>query len=79
MAINPVYYAWFMCYLLQSDWYLLLLVNVHGCFHCKQGMLLENIILQIPVLQLSVVYETESSTSYQYHRSGNFSCCKMFV
>ena len=27
-------------YTLHSDWSLLLLVNTHGSFHCKQGMLL---------------------------------------
>ena len=30
------------CYILHSDWSLLLLVNTHGSFHCKQGMLLVN-------------------------------------
>ena len=30
---------WFICYILHSDWSLLLLVNTHGSFHCKQGML----------------------------------------
>ena len=38
MAINPC-----LLYILQSDWSLLLLVNTHGSFHCKQGMLLVNI------------------------------------
>ena len=30
------------CYIFHSDWSLLSLVNTHGSFHCKQGMLLEN-------------------------------------
>ena len=34
MAINPC-----LLYILQSDWSLLLLVNTHGSFHCKQGSL----------------------------------------
>ena len=33
---------WFVCYILYSDWSLLLLVNIHGSLHCKQGMLLVN-------------------------------------
>ena len=41
MAINPCL-LWFICYILHSDWSLLLLVNTHGSFHCKQGMLLVN-------------------------------------
>ena len=41
MAINPCL-LWFICYILHSDWSLLLLVNTHHSFHCKQGMLLEN-------------------------------------
>ena len=28
-----------MCYLLQPDWSLLLLVNIQGSLHCKQGSL----------------------------------------
>ena len=32
-----------MCYILQPDWSLLLLVNIRGSLHCKQGMLLVNI------------------------------------
>ena len=30
------------CYILHCDWSLLLLVNTHGSFHYKQGMLLVN-------------------------------------
>ena len=33
---------WFICYILHCDWSLLLLVNAHGSFHYKQGMLLVN-------------------------------------
>ena len=29
-------------FIIHSDWSLLLLVNTKGSFHCKQGMLLEN-------------------------------------
>ena len=29
---------WFICYILHSDWSLLLLVNTHGSFHCEQGV-----------------------------------------
>ena len=32
-----------MCYILQPDSSLLLLVNAQGNFHCKQGMLFVNI------------------------------------
>ena len=38
MPIN----GWFICYILHSDWSLLLLVNTHGSFHCKPGRLLVN-------------------------------------
>ena len=31
-----------MCYILQPDWSLLLLVNIQGSLHCKQGMLSVN-------------------------------------
>ena len=30
------------CYILHCDWSLLLLVNTHGSFHCKQAVLLVN-------------------------------------
>ena len=40
-TINPCL-LWFICYILHSDWSLLLLVNTHGSFHCEQGMLLVN-------------------------------------
>ena len=45
------------CYILQPDWSLSLLVNTQDC---KQGtrQLIGNIILQLPVM-----YETESTTS----------------
>ena len=33
---------WFICFILHSDWSFLLLVKLQGGFHCKQGMLLEN-------------------------------------
>ena len=34
MAIDPCL-LWFICYILHSDWSLLLLVNTHdGSFHC---------------------------------------------
>ena len=42
MAINSSLLC-FVCYILHSDWSLLLLVNTHGSFHCKQGMLLVNL------------------------------------
>ena len=32
-----------MCYILQPDWSLLILVNMQDSLHCKQGMLLVNI------------------------------------
>ena len=38
----------------------MLLVNIQGSLHCKQGSLQENIILQLPM-----VYETESTTFCQ--------------
>ena len=62
MTMNPGL-LWFVCYILHSDWSSLLLVNIHGSFHCKQGMLL---VLGNIILQHSVVYETESTTSCQY-------------
>ena len=34
--------VWFICYILHSDLSLLLLVNAHGSFHCKQAVLLVN-------------------------------------
>ena len=42
MTINP-FLRWFICYVLHSDWSLLLFVNIHGSFQCKQGMLLVNV------------------------------------
>ena len=41
MALNFCL-LWSICYILHSDWSWLLLVNTHGSFHCKHGMLLEN-------------------------------------
>ena len=69
-----------MCFILHSDRPLLLLVNIQGSFHCKQGMSLVNIqgslhckqgmlLVNIQgnigniILQLPVVYKTESTTS----------------
>ena len=39
-----------MSYILQPDWPLLLLVNIQGSLHCKQGKVIESIILQLPVV-----------------------------
>ena len=46
-----------MCYILHSDWSLLLLVNTHGSFHCEQSIML---------LAYKVVY-TVNKAVYRKH------------
>ena len=46
-----------LCYILQSDWSLLLLVNERSSFHCKQDSFQETLFYN---------FETEFTTSCQY-------------
>ena len=50
---------WFICYILHSDWSLLLFVCIQGSLHCKQGILWE-------ASFYNMVYVTESTASCQY-------------
>ena len=47
-----------MCYILHSDWSLLLLVNTHGSFHCKQSIML---------LAYKVVYTVNKAVYKKHH------------
>ena len=76
MAIN-LCLLWFICYILHSDWSLLLLVNTQDSFHCKQSMLNLKVVYTVNKeayrkhhFTTSGVYGTESTeftTSCQYN------------
>ena len=67
MAINLV-----CCGLSTFFWSLLLLVNTHGNFYCKQGMLLET--RKVVYMENKVAYRKHHFTTSWYVKQSTTSC-----